>query len=227
MPTVLITGANRGLGLEFARQYAADGWRIIATCRDPEKAIKLAKVEGDVTIHQLDVANFDAIKTLAQELDSESIDLLLNNAGIIGAKPWQFGDTDYQSWAETIATNAMGPLKMCECFVEQVARSDLKQMISISTHLGSMGRNTDGAMYIYRSSKAALNAVMKSVAIDLKEQGISVAVYHPGWARTGMGGPNAAVDPVDSVTGIRKLTKNLKANGECPFLSYDDTALEW
>jgi len=227
MPTALITGANRGLGLEFARQYAVDGWRVIATCRDPDKAFKLAGVDGDVAIHKLDVTNFDEIENLARELNAENIDLLVNNAGVIGPRQWQFGDTDYPAWAETLATNTLAPLKMCESFVGHVARSQRKQMIAITSHLGSIGGNDDGAMYIYRSTKAALNAVMKSVAIDLKDQGIAVAVFHPGWARTAMGGDNAPVEPVDSVAGIRQLTAALKVSDDCAFLRYDGTELVW
>ena len=179
MPTILLTGANRGLGLQFAGQYAADGWRVIATCRDPANAADLKAVAGQVEVHVLDVTDFKAIEALAVELIGTPIDILLNNAGIIGPDNHNFGDIDYDGWADTFRVNAMAPMKMVECFIDHVAASERKMIVSISSKLASMVENTDGGHYIYRSSKAALNAVHMSLANDLADRGIASVVFHP------------------------------------------------
>ncbi len=227
MPTILLTGANRGLGLQFAGQYAADGWRVIATCRDPANAADLKAVAGQVEVHVLDVTDFKAIEALAVELIGTPIDILLNNAGIIGPDNHNFGDIDYDGWADTFRVNAMAPMKMVECFIDHVAASERKMIVSISSKLGSMVENTDGGHYIYRSSKAALNAVHMSLANDLVDRGIASVVFHPGWARTGMGGPRALVDPGESVTAIRSIVDNLGIEDSGRFVNYDGQPIDW
>ena len=227
MPTVLITGANRGLGLEFARQYAADGWKVLATCRDPNSATDLNAIEGNIQILPLDVADFLAIETVARILSAEKIDLLLNNAGVHGSRNVAFGTTDYDDWTEVFRINSQAPLKMAECFIEQITSSDKKLIVSISSWLGSMSANEAGEQYTYRSSKAALNAVTKSMSIDLAEKDVTAVVYHPGWARTDMGGANAEVDPVESVNGIRDGINMLTIADSGNFFNYDGTAIDW
>lgn len=227
MPTVFVTGANRGLGLEFSRQYAADGWSVIATCRDLGDAGDLEALSGDVQIHQLDVADFERVEALAAELDGVAIDVLANNAGVLEPWPTPFGAVDYEGWQRALRINTMAPLKICECFADHVARSAKKKIAAVSSHLGSIGGNTGGGSYVYGSSKAALNAVMKSVSINLASRGICVAVFHPGWARTRMGGPGAAVDPVDSVTGMRKIIASLTPETTGRFYRYDGEELPW
>ena len=145
MPTVLITGANRGLGLEYARQYAADGWRVIATCRDPGDAEDLNAIAGDVVIHALDVTDHGQIQALARSLRKEAIDLLLNNAGIYGPKPSKLGGIKYDTWEDVMRINVMSPLKVCECFRDHVAASDMKKIAIMSSKMGSMGDNDSGA----------------------------------------------------------------------------------
>jgi len=227
MPTVLITGSNRGLGLEFARQYAAAGWKVLATCREPQNAAELNAVAGEIQVLPLDVSDFLAIDTVSRILSAEKIDLLLNNAGLNGSSAIAFGETDYEDWSEVFRVNTQAPLKMAECFVEQVANSDKKLIVSLSSRLGSIGENDEGEQYTYRSTKAALNAVNKSMSVDLAERGITAVVLHPGWARTDMGGPDAAVDPVDSVTGMRAVIDNLtSADGGSNF-SYDGSSIDW
>ena len=227
MPTVLITGSNRGLGLEFARQYAAAGWKVLATCREPQNATELNTVEGDIQVLPLDVSDFLAIDTVSRILSAEKIDLLLNNAGLNGSPAIAFGETDYEDWSEVFRVNTQAPLKMAECFVEQVANSDKKLIVSLSSRLGSISENDEGEQYSYRSSKAALNAVNKSMSVDLAGRGITTAVLHPGWARTDMGGPNAAVDPVDSVTGMRTVIDNLTSADSGRNFSYDGSSIDW
>jgi NAD(P)-dependent dehydrogenase (short-subunit alcohol dehydrogenase family) len=227
MPTVLITGSNRGLGLEFARQYAAAGWKVLATCRDPQSATELNAVAGEIQVLPLDVSDFLAIDTVSRILSAEKIDLLLNNAGLNGSPAIAFGETDYEDWSEVFRVNTQAPLKMAECFVEQVANSDKKLIVSLSSRLGSISENDEGEQYTYRSSKAALNAVNKSMSVDLAGRGITTAVLHPGWARTDMGGPNAAVDPVDSVTGMRTVIDNLTSADSGSNFSYDGSSIDW
>ena len=227
MPTVMITGASRGLGLEFARQYAADGWHVIATCRAPAEAGDLAEVKGTVEVHPLDVANHATIETLADALDGQAIDLLINNAGIYGPRPADLGTIRYDAWGEVMWVNVMGPLKEAELFTEHVARSGLKRMVAISSRMGSIAANDSGGSYIYRSSKAALNAVMKSLSIDLATKGIAVVVFHPGWVTTDMGGAGAALDAPETVAAMMKTIAALGSEDGGRFINYDGTEVPW
>lgn len=227
MPTVLITGASRGLGLEFARQYAADGWHVIATCRDPARARDLRGLGDTVDVFALDVTDHGQVQGLAKKLKRDPIDVLLNSAGIYGPRPVPFGGVDYGAWADVFRVNAMAPLKVCECFVDHVARSDLKRMVTVTSGMGSIGGNDSGGSYIYRSSKAALNQVMKTLSVDLRARGITVVVLHPGWVRTDMGGPSALIDAPESVTGMRAVIAGLGAADNGRFYNYDGTEIPW
>jgi NAD(P)-dependent dehydrogenase (short-subunit alcohol dehydrogenase family) len=226
MPSVLIVGASRGLGLEFARQYAADGWRVVATCRDVAGRQALEAVDG-IEIHALDVTDHAAIEDLARSLKNEAIDLLLNVAGIYGPRPALLGGIDYEAWQGVLRVNAMAPLKVSASFVDHVARSDLKRIVTVTSIMGSMERNDAGGAYIYRSSKAAANAVMKSLAIDVQPRDITVVVLHPGWVRTDMGGPGADIDPSESVAGMRRVIGGLSTADNGRFLNYDGASLPW
>jgi NAD(P)-dependent dehydrogenase (short-subunit alcohol dehydrogenase family) len=227
MPTCLITGANRGIGLEFARQYAAEGWKVIATCRHPAEAEALNALEGEIEVHSLDVTDFARVEDLAKKLKDEPIDLLINNAGIYGPRVVPYGTVDYAAWAEVLRVDTMAPLKISAVFSEHVAKSKLKRIVAITSNSGSIGDNTSGGSYIYRSAKAALNAVMKSLAIDLKQKQISVAVLHPGWVGTDMGGPGAKIDAFESVAGLREVIDGISLENSGSFLNYDGTELSW
>lgn len=227
MPTVLITGTNRGLGLEYTRQYAADGWRVIATCRNPDAATELGKLEGEVEIHALDVTDHGQIMGLAKTLRKEVIDLLLNNAGVYGPRPSKLGGIDYDVWEEVMRINVMAPLKVVEAFRDHVAASEMKKIAIMSSKMGSMGDNESGASYVYRSSKAALNAVAKSLSVDLQLRGIAVAVLHPGWVRTDMGGPSGLIDAPESVSGLRHVIENLTLETSGQFFNYDGADIPW
>ena len=227
MPTVMITGSNRGLGLECARQYADEGWRVIATCRNPGNAIKLASLKGELEIHALDISDHGQILSLADSLREEAIDLLFNNAGIFDPSPSQLVDIDYNAWENFIRVNVMSPLMVCATFSDHVAASDLKKIAIMSSKMGSIDDNNSGGSYIYRSSKAALNAVMKSLSIDLAPRGISVAILHPGWVRTDMGGPNGLIDAPESVDGLLKVIKDLNLKNSGRFYSYDGSEIAW
>jgi NAD(P)-dependent dehydrogenase (short-subunit alcohol dehydrogenase family) len=230
--TTLITGANRGLGLEFARQYAADGWRILACSRDPGQADALVKLAAQypeqVSLHALDVSQPAQIDQLARSLQNESIDLLLNNAGVLPDSDKRgFGHTDYDSWIETMRINTMAPLKMAEAFAAHIIRSRQKAIVTITSKMGSISDNSSGGYYLYRSSKAAVNIVMKSLAVDLQPKGVIAVVLHPGWVQTDMGGANAQITPQQSVSGMRKVISNLTPQDSGKFFAYDGSGIDW
>jgi len=232
MKTTLITGANRGIGLEFCRQYAADGWRVLACSRYPEKSDELNQLAAQypelVKVHALDVADHVQIDRLAQLLADESIDLLINNAGIYpDADKSGFGHTDYAEWIEAFRINTMAPLKMAETFAAQIARGKQKTIVTITSKMGSIADNSGGGSYLYRSSKAAVNMVVKSLAIDLKPLGITAVVVHPGWVKTDMGGPNAMIPAEQSVAGMRQVIDSLTLESSGTFFAYDGQVIPW
>ncbi len=227
MATVLITGANRGLGLEFAQQYAADGWRVHATCRNPPAAEALGAVTGDVAVHGLDVTDGGSISDLAARLSPEPIDLLINNAGIYGPRGPSYRDVEHAAWAEVMRVNVMAPLAVAAAFVEHVAASERKLMAAISSGLGRIGENSGTGSYIYRTSKAALNQVMKCLALELQDQGVAVVVLRPGWVRTEMGGGEADLSPTESVTGMRRVMDGLTIADTGRFLGLQGEDMPW
>ncbi|MEZ5565387.1 MAG: SDR family oxidoreductase [Gammaproteobacteria bacterium] len=187
-PTVLITGSSRGIGLELARQYAERGWHVIATARTPGKAKALQEIASrhpNVTLEALDVTNHAQIDALAKKYQGKPIDVLLNNAGISGADEMgSFGHLDYAVYNKVHAVNVIGPLKMAEAFLPNVAASQQKKIINITSTEGSIGSvKTRGGSYFYRSSKAALNMAMRSLSLDLKRQGITVGLVSPGFVK--------------------------------------------
>jgi len=223
MATILVTGCDTGLGVEFARQYAAEGHRVIATCLDPASARETAAIRGKIEVVGLDVTDHDAIARLAARLAGEPIDILLNNAGIARPHP-PFGATDYPFWRRILETNLIGPMKMAESFVEHVARSELKMMAFVSSRMGSIALNNSGGSYPYRSSKAALNMVVKSLAIDLAPRAICVLALHPGWAMTE---PGARVPVSESVAGMRSVINRASPHHTGSFVTYHDQPLPW
>jgi NAD(P)-dependent dehydrogenase (short-subunit alcohol dehydrogenase family) len=230
MKTTLITGANRGIGLEFVRQYAAEGWRILACSRQPEKSDMLnalaAGYPDQITVHPLDVADHAQIETLALSLINESIDLLVNNAGIYTATH-KNDDIDYEAWAHAFLVNTMATLKMAQTFATQIGRSNQKIIVTISSKMGSIEDNRGGGSYIYRSSKAAVNMVVKSLSIDLKPTGVIAVVFHPGWVQTEMGGPNALISTTQSVSGMRHVISQLTLADSGTFIAYDGQTIPW
>ncbi len=225
--SALITGAGRGIGLELARQYAGEGWRVHATCRDSKGASALEKLGGDIVIHRLDVTKAVQVAALARDLKGEPIDLLVNNAGRAGARDRSFGNLDFDVWEDVFRVNALGPVRVAEALVDLIAASTRKQIVSITSRMGSIGSNNDGGSYAYRSTKAALNAAMKSLSIELARRKIAVFVFHPGWVRTNMGGRSASLTPKKSVEGMRALIDRLTLSDSGRFLDYDGAEIPW
>jgi NAD(P)-dependent dehydrogenase (short-subunit alcohol dehydrogenase family) len=231
MPIVLITGANRGLGLEFCRQYADKGWNVIACCRVPGQASELNDLSqhyGTIQIETLDVAHLDQIDSLSKKLSGTNIDVLINNAGVYGDdRNHGFGHLDYQAWLNTLTINTLAPIKMAEAFLPQIKRGSLKLIVNISSLMGSLADNGSGGSVLYRSSKAALNAAMKSLSIELKGQGVGVIILHPGWVQTDMGGENALIDCKTSVGGMCGLVEGFTMEQSGTFVKYDGKLMPW
>ncbi|MBL8704419.1 MAG: SDR family oxidoreductase [Rhodospirillales bacterium] len=227
MTTVLVTGANRGIGLEFVRQYAADGYKVIATCRDPKDSKDLERVNGDVTVLPLDVAEDDSVAALAKALDKQPIDILLNNAGAYLDRGVGLGEFDYAKWSQSFDINVLGPMRVVEALVGNVARSKRKLLVFLTSQMGSIADNTGGGSYAYRSSKAALNAAVKSLSIDLKPREIACLLLHPGWVRTDMGGKNATLEVRDSVSGMRRVIESFELEQSVAFLRYNGETVPW
>ena len=192
--TVLITGSNRGIGLELARVYAERGWNVIATCRTPSQATDLQAIAAEhdnLVIETLDVTDVGEVAALAEKYAGKPIDVLLNNAAIPGDRTKQkFGSLDYDLYEQVIAVNVHGPLKVAEAFIANVEASDQKKIINISSTQGSMAATVGnrGNSYFYKSSKSALHMVTRIMSIELKGQGIIVGLVSPGWVDTNFGG---------------------------------------
>lgn len=235
-PTVFITGANRGIGLEFARQYAADGWNVIATCRRLEAADQLqalAKVHDNLMVEQLDVTDHARIDQLAEQLAGTPIDLLLNNAAMLGDLEDQtFGTLSYDAFQQVMAVNVFGPLRLAQAFVEHVAASDEKKIVALTSGLGSMTLTTRmGRFYNYRTSKAALNMAMRALRADLKTREIVVALLSPGMVQTRMlaasGYRGPALTPAESVAGMRSVIDELSSADAGVIINYDGEVIPW
>jgi NAD(P)-dependent dehydrogenase (short-subunit alcohol dehydrogenase family) len=218
MPTVLITGANRGIGLEFARQYAAEGWAVVATVREHSPELDALNVR----VERLDMRNLDAVAGFAERLDS--LDLLVANAGTYGPKSPESGQ-EGEEWLETFAVNTVAPYLLAQSVLPLVERSEGK-LIAISTKMGSIEDNTSGGYIAYRSSKSALNMAWRSLAIDNRGK-VTCAVIHPGWVQTRMGGRSAPLSPEDSVSGMRKVIDDLTEADSGGFFSHDGSLIPW
>jgi NAD(P)-dependent dehydrogenase (short-subunit alcohol dehydrogenase family) len=219
VPTLLITGASRGIGLELARQYAADGWQVIATVRDPASATGLKDIAGELRIEALDVADFAAILAFAGRID-EPIDHLICNAGVMGKS-----GVDPQDWLHTLAVNTVAPTLLAQALVERITPGG--KVIAITSKMGSIADNDSGGSIIYRSSKAALNAAWRSLAIDWRGRDLAVAMLHPGWVQTAMGGPSAPVSPHESVAGMRCVINALTRDRSGAFLDFRGAPIPW
>ena len=231
MSSVLITGSNRGLGLEFATQYLADGWQVYAACREPASAQALQKLtrgaEERIRILALDVTDAASIARAAASIADVALDVLINSAGVMGVPRQNLGKVDYTSWAQVLDVNTLGPLRVTEALVEQVARSKRRLVVTITSGMGSIADNTSGGWIAYRSSKAAVNMVMRSAATELATRRIACVLVNPGWVRTDMGGAAAPLTAQESVAAMRRLIDTWGPAQSGKFLSYDGREYPW
>ena len=226
--TVLITGANRGLGLEFARQYRAAGWDVIATARQPEAAADLKALGEGVRIVPLDVTRPESVAALKASLGAQPLDLLINNAGQgVGLDPGRIADLQLDQFESVMQVNALGPVRVTQALLPNLRAGKGKTIVGISSGLGSIAENREGGYYGYRESKAALDMFMRSLAAELKDEGFICIALIPGWVKTDMGGPNAPLTPEESVAGMRKVLDGLKPEDSGGFWSYKGTKVPW
>ena len=226
MPTILVTGANRGLGLALVEAYARRAWRVHACCRNPDRAHALQGVGGDVVLHRLDVRDQTAYRPLADALIGEAIDVLIANAGIAGPED-RIEMLDIPAWFETFHVNSIAPLVLAGAFRRHVARSRERKMIAVSSILGSIGDNRSGGLLAYRCSKAALNMGWRSLAWELRGEGIVCVAVHPGWVRTAMGGEGAPVAPGDAAEALVALIDRLELGQSGCFLDSRGRECPW
>jgi NAD(P)-dependent dehydrogenase (short-subunit alcohol dehydrogenase family) len=222
MSRILITGANRGIGNALAEGLSERGHHVIAASRRPAE-----QPRRGLRQLVLDVTDQTSITTAAETLADEPLDILINNAGIFGARGAGIGRIDDAIWQDVFATNVIGAYRVSEAFLPHLRRGRDKKLVTISSRMGSMGANTTGGEYVYRSSKAAVNAVMRSLAIDLQGEGIAVTVLHPGWVRTDMGGPSATLDVATSAASLATVILGLTQADSGRFLDYDGAPLVW
>lgn len=227
MPTILITGAGRGLGFELAKQYAAEDWKVIATVREPKAGAKLATLGKSVEIHIADVTDRAALARLAKDLKGAPIDVLVCNAGIYGPKGEPFGRTDAAAWEQVFRVNVFAPMATIEALIDNVAKSELRRIVMMSSKLGSIALNDDGRDPIYRSSKTALNQVMKTLSVQLAGRGVTIVSVSPGWVQTDMGGPAAPLTADESMAGLRQVIAGLTPKDTGKFINHDGTDNPW
>ena len=236
MSTVLITGANRGLGLEFAKQYASEGWQTIATTRQLAKVNELqqlASKHSNLSWHELNITDDVSIEDFVKALDGKPIDVLLHNSGIYPREGQKIGEIDYDGWREALETNLFGTIKLTEALLDNVAVSERKQIAAISTSMASLRGVQGGSVaqagtsYQYRTSKTALNMALSILAKELEPRGISVVMIDPGWVKTDMGGPHAQLTPEQSIAGIRKVLAGNPKEISGKFLGHDGVVRPW
>ena len=238
MPSILITGANRGLGLEFCKQYAGIGWRVFACCRNPSSAQSLGELSKKyiehITLHKMDIDNAQEVDAVANELSGQAVDVLLNNAGVAdnygvgvfeGKDDPDIRNYDFDLWLEILKTNVISHGRVTGAFIENVALSDRKLVVMVSSALGSIQMTNQSGRYAYRTSKAAQNMLMRGLAAWLEPRGITVASIAPGWTRTEMGGPRAMNSVEDATAGIRKTIERLSIIDTGTYWDWDGTSL--
>jgi NAD(P)-dependent dehydrogenase (short-subunit alcohol dehydrogenase family) len=229
-PTILITGANRGIGLELTEKFAEAGWQVLACCRNPADAGQLQALSERglaIELHALDVTDYAQMAALSDQLANRPIDILLSNAGIYGSKGAGFGEVDAEEWRQVLEVNTIAPLMLVQAFVEQVAASQQKLVAVISSKVGSIADNSSGGSYVYRSSKTAVNQVVKSLSIDLAGRDISVICLHPGWVQTEMGGPNAEIGTDESVSGLKGILQSAGRAQSGQFIEFNGDSIPW
>lgn len=227
MSTVLVTGANRGIGLEFARQYAGAGWDVIGTVRDPGEATELKSLGESVSVVELDVTESTQVESARESVSDRfgSLDLLINNAGVMGSKD-DFEAVDVDEVRGVFEVNCLGVYRMTKAFHE-LLRDTSGTAAFVTSLMGSLDDNRSGGSYAYRISKAALNMFAKTLSEDFDPNELMIALLHPGWVQTSMGGPNAKIPPEESVSGMRSVIEGMTPEDHGRFLAYDGEELPW
>ena len=229
MPTTLVTGANRGIGLELARRLAADGHAVLATCRDPggADALRALADAASVEILTLEVTDPGSVATLVQAVGDRTLDVLVNNAGVKGGEHQSAADgVDLDDWADVLAVNTLAPVRLTLALRGHLARAERPRVVTISSQMGSL-ENGGRGWIAYRSSKAAVNMAMRNLAIELAGEGIIVVPVHPGWVRTDMGGPEAAISPGESAAGLVRLIDGLTTEQSGRFWTWEGVEHAW
>jgi len=231
MATVLITGSARGIGFELAKQYAEAGHRVLATCRNPDKAENLKAVaaasKGLATVHRMDVSNMDSVRAAATEIGDIPIDIIINNAGVWGGLAGQVLDSmDYDNWFYEFSTMAMGPFRVVQTFLKNVLGGQQKKIFTITSQTSAHSYKKV-AGYSYSSSKAASNRIMTMLSRDLHDRGVTVCLMHPGWVRTEMAGKVADIEPHESAAGIIRVIAEASLADSGKFLKYDGGIHDW
>ena len=230
MTNVFVTGANRGLGLGFVKNYLRKNVDVVSTTRDLKSSKELLalkeKFPNNLEIFELDLLKESVGYTLENFLGDRPIDIVINNAGV-GSTNQHFEAVSPKPWLEVLKVNLIAPLMVTQSIIDNVKKGVDKKIYFLSSQLGSIGDNTSGGMYIYRSSKTGLNQVVKSLSVDLKPQGITVVSLHPGWVKTDMGGPNAPVSIDESIEGMTQVIHTTDIRDTGRFLNYDGKELPW
>lgn len=230
MATYVVTGANRGIGLELVAQLVAQGHHVLATARQPERAEALSALSsehpGQIEVFALDVSDPASVTAFGQAVGDRPVDVLINNAGVLlrGGGP---GELDYEKIELTFRINTLGPLRVTEALLPALRAAAQPVIANITSQMGSIADNTSGGAYSYRISKAALNMAIRSLALDLGRQGMVALVLHPGWVQTDMGGPNAKITTTQSVTGMLSTIQSATAEHAGKFWNWDGTELPW
>jgi NAD(P)-dependent dehydrogenase (short-subunit alcohol dehydrogenase family) len=228
--TVFITGSNRGLGLEFTKQLSKKNYAVFGCCRNIQSAtdlMKLTKRFPYIKIFQGDINNNLDLEAIAEEIGQQPIDILINNAGISGNNNETLESLSEDNFLEVFKTNTIAPLRVIKCLYKNILAGQEKKIVNISSGMGSISQNTSGGFYTYRSSKAALNALIKALAIDLQKEGIKMLLLHPGWVKTDMGTNQAPLTPEQSIEGMLQVIESYIGNEPAPFLNYKGETIPW
>ena len=228
MKTILVTGANKGVGLEITRILANRGDKVIACCRRPDEASSLKEIDGSVDICEVAVGDDSSVRNLALVLEGIRIDTLINNAGTMGPESNRQSavDMDFQGWADAFNINSMGPVRMMQAFLPNLRLADSPKVMTVSSQMGALSLDMTAA-HAYCASKAAINKFMRLASIDLKAEGVAIGLVHPGWVRTDMGGPKAQLSPEESAKGCIEVTDSLNIENTGGFWKWDGNTHDW
>lgn len=235
MPTAVITGANRGIGLELTRQYLDDGWKVYALTRSSSVDLDELTEGGQLVIIPTNLTDDDSLRQAVAGIEETAVDLLVNNAGTMGDGSFEtdgfkfqsFGRFNRDEWRRVFDINVFTPQALAELMADRLASADRGVVVTMSSMLGSNELNTSGSLYAYRASKAAVNSIMTSMGHDLGKRRVIAVALHPGWVQTDMGGSNADVPVAESVAGLRKVIAGLTPADGGAFIAYDGTRMPW